>query len=511
MTDNWRDCVRAVGDWRTGWFASSLGELFVSGPNWIFKPPRWFLDAEGHRHTLRFEEKNLLPTSRAMRMAASDDGSRVAFGWLGIGRRTLRLPTHVNAVDLWQLNPTQKLWSASPSAGTPPPLPDPAADFADMAKDFRLAADALVPGHVAAALALNRDGSRLAVVEYAVWCWMRNGPAIGKWDPPIVVLNFVPKQRGRLRVFDGSGKELFAEPLPEEGMFEVGFAGEANEVWCWPASWFARGMAGEPWLPVDRPARTLYRIALDARTAEAAEFPDAVAACALSPANGFVLVSCWDGWTYLLAGPGQVEAKHDLGSPARLAWSKDGSFAAAGTADGRLLRVERTGKLSWSRSVDAVEPPPLAQPPAEVVAGLPIFQGGRIPGGEHAYVGDIWVIKSGTKGVVVDAGGVSGFALSQARLRALGIEQVTHVLLTHTHGDHCGGAYLWRAAGAGIVGPKPAEFALTWLMPMLTDYGIYPPRPLDVSLPFARVGDETGFRGPVSTSMPSLFPGTVSI
>jgi len=28
---------------------------------------------------------------------------------------------------------------------------------------------------------------------------------------------------------------------------------------------------------------------------------------------------------------------------------------------------------------------------------------------------------------------------------------------------------------------------------MLTDYGIYPPRPLDISLPLTRVGDETDF------------------
>ena len=31
---------------------------------------------------------------------------------------------------------------------------------------------------------------------------------------------------------------------------------------------------------------------------------------------------------------------------------------------------------------------------------------------------------------------------------------------------------------------------MTWLMPMLTDYGIYPPRPLDIPLPLTRVGDE---------------------
>ena len=114
-------------------------------------------------------------------------------------------------------------------------MPDPVADFPELAKDFRLAADALVPGHVAAAVALNRDGSRVAVVEYGVWGWVRNGPAIGKWDPPIHVLNFLPKQRGRLRVFDGAGKELFSESLPEEGMFEVGFSRGADEVWCWPS------------------------------------------------------------------------------------------------------------------------------------------------------------------------------------------------------------------------------------------------------------------------------------
>src|SRR6185369_8884590 len=102
-------------------------------------------------------------------------------------------------------------------------LPDPARDFPNMVKDFRLASDELVPGHVAAAVALNRDASRVAIVEYGVWVWVRNGPAIGKWDPPIHALNFMPSQRGRLRVFDGAGQELWSELLPEEGMFEIGF------------------------------------------------------------------------------------------------------------------------------------------------------------------------------------------------------------------------------------------------------------------------------------------------
>jgi hypothetical protein len=130
-----------------------------------------------------------------MRMAASADGRRVGFGWLGFSKGTPRVTTHADALDLWQVNPNQKLWSAPPTVGTPPKLPDPAADFAESAKEFRLGADALVPGHVTAAVALNRDGSRVAVTEYGVWGWVRNAPAIGKWDPPIHVLNFLPKHR----------------------------------------------------------------------------------------------------------------------------------------------------------------------------------------------------------------------------------------------------------------------------------------------------------------------------
>src|SRR5262249_8125574 len=45
-----------AGDWRTGWFASQLGELFARGSDWVFKPPRWLLDQNGRRQELRFEQ-----------------------------------------------------------------------------------------------------------------------------------------------------------------------------------------------------------------------------------------------------------------------------------------------------------------------------------------------------------------------------------------------------------------------------------------------------------------------
>jgi glyoxylase-like metal-dependent hydrolase (beta-lactamase superfamily II) len=250
-------------------------------------------------------------------------------------------------------------------------------------------------------------------------------------------------------------------------------------------------MAGAVWLPVDSPARTLYRVAIDGRSATAFEFPDAIADCALATASKRTLVSCWDGRAYLIDGADVVKTL-DLDGPARLAWSSDGAYAIAGGSDGRVVRIDYGGQLSWSKAIPAKDPPVLTQAPSEVMAGLPIFQGGRFPG-EHAYVGDIWIVRNGRSAVLIDCGGTSGFSLTQERLRALGVAQVTHVLHTHTHGDHCGGAYLWRAAGAKMVAAKSAALALTWLMPMLTDYSIYPPRPLDMPLPLERAGDETEF------------------
>jgi hypothetical protein len=318
-----------------------------------------------------------------MRMAASADGRRIAFGWITFDRAAPGLPVRTNAISVWQVNPNQQLWSAPFSTTAPSPLPDPATDFPEMAKNFRLAADEIVPGHVASSIALNQDGSGVAVVEYAVQGWVRHQPAIGKWNPPIHALNFLPRQRGRLRVFDGNGMELLSESLPAEGMYEVGFGGE-NTVWCWPSAWFARGMAGEPWLPMDRPSRTLYRVGLDQRTMTACDFPDAIADCAVSSTTGGALVSCWDGRVYLLEPTGKLSATLDADGPARLVWSNDGTFALAGTAAGRLMRLDSRGKLDWIRSIPVTEPPPLTKPPEEVVVGLPVFQGGRIPRGEHA-------------------------------------------------------------------------------------------------------------------------------
>jgi glyoxylase-like metal-dependent hydrolase (beta-lactamase superfamily II) len=482
------------GGWRTGWLASCFGELFVHGADWIFQPPTSIIHADGRIEQLRFEDRNLLPPDRAARMSASGDGKQAAFGWLCFRDSVEGFPHQKNIVCVWSVDPNQRRWAAPPSGDmVMSPLPDPAAEFPELlAEGFRLRADKLVQGTLATALAINRDGSRVALIEHGVWIWLRTAPAIGKWDPPIHALNFVPAQRGRLRVFDGAGKELLREWLPDPGLFEAGFGDNPDEIWCWPATWFARGMAGSAWLPVDANRQTIYRIAVSPTSARGLAFPDAIADCAVNPANGPALVSCWDGRIYLIGANDKTAARIEVGHPARLAWSGDGKFAIAGTEDGRVRRFESDGTISWDRALAVAESPIAKSPLIEVVPGVPVFNVGRV-GAEHAYVGDIWLIKSGTNGILVDAAGTSALPRSWARAKAAGVEKVTHVIQTHSHGDHAGGTYLWRAMGAKIVAPKSAALATTWLMPMLTDYGIFPPRPLDLPLPLAGTGDETEF------------------
>jgi glyoxylase-like metal-dependent hydrolase (beta-lactamase superfamily II) len=487
-----------AGAWREGWFASQFGELFVRGSDWVFKPPTTFLKSDGQRLKLRYEDGNLLPTHRAARMVASRDGRRVAFGLVTLSQAEQGVSSTKETLSVYEVQPNRKLWTIEPSKGLPAPeLPDPAADFPELNRDFRMRPDVLVPSTIVTGLAVNHNGTRIAIIEHAAWTWVRRGPVIGKWDPPIHAMNFVPRSRGRLRIFDGQGNELFQGLLETADQFEIGFGASPHHLWCWPASWFARGVKGAVWMPTDSSAKLIYRVSNDGQRMEEFAMSSAVAHAAVNPVDGRLLVSGHDGSLRFLTDD-QPQRLADLNSPARVAWSSDGSFAIAGNERGRLLRIERDGSIAWDKELPSAESPVPALPPTEVVPGLPIFQGGRLPGGEHAYVGDIWIIRSPKEdnrdeAVMIDCGGTSGFATTRERLRVLGINRLTHILHTHSHGDHCGGAYLWQATGSRIVAPRSAEFTLTWMMPMMTDYGIYPPRRVDDPLPLKRVGDECEF------------------
>ena len=163
-------------------------------------------------------------------------------------------------------------------------------------------------------------------------------------------------------------------------------------------------MADEVWLPIDTPARKFYRIPVEPGPVLAVQLPDAIASCAPHPRDASALVSCWDGKLYRVAADGHAAPPLEIGSPARVTWSLDGSLAVAGTATGELIALNGDGAIAWKRAIPVGDPPAVATAPEPVVPGLPIYQGGRVPKGEHAYVGDIWVIKNGSDAVFVACG-----------------------------------------------------------------------------------------------------------
>src|SRR5207247_564526 len=200
------------GEWRTGWTASVLGDLFARGRGSVFtvgSPDgtawRWGTAEAAAGKPARFA----LPGPRPFRMTASTNGCVLALAYLVPDVSTLEVavrgrlqpepPGLVTAVDA---ETAKALWSAAPMADTPPApqLPEPADDFPDLAGAFNMKPQALVPFRVAASVSAGGDGSRVAVTEYAGWLRVRRERLIGYWSGHGQAVAFCPReQRGWLR------------------------------------------------------------------------------------------------------------------------------------------------------------------------------------------------------------------------------------------------------------------------------------------------------------------------
>jgi glyoxylase-like metal-dependent hydrolase (beta-lactamase superfamily II) len=493
-------------DWRTGWTVSVLGDAFVRGRGEIFTVPshdnnawRWDTAAAADGKPRPFA----LPRPRAFRMADSPDGRVLVLGHmvpdlvkLDEAARQRLQPPPPGLVTVVDAASAKVIWTAPPLANAPPPPqpPEPADEFRDLADAFNMKPHALVPMRLAASASAGGDGSRVAVTEYGGWLRVRRQRLIGYWSGHGQGISFCPRgQRGWLRVFGPGGKPVAQAELPREGLFDVHLGPTGDTAWCVPASWFARGAAGCAWLPADGDeAHTVfvYDVARQAWSA-ALRFPDAVADFALNPRTERALVSCWDGRAYLIGRDGTVHAEADLGGPARLRWSPDGTFAIAGSEAGEVFCLDAQAKLRWQSALPAAEVPRLDKPLKPVFEEVPVYSVGRV-GPEHTYVGDTWLIKTDQGGILVDAGGTSGIPLTLEKVRAAGLDprDIRYLLLSHSHGDHANAAYLWRARGAEVVAPASAAFASAWVNTHWTGYGVSVPIPIDRPLPLRRAGDE---------------------
>jgi glyoxylase-like metal-dependent hydrolase (beta-lactamase superfamily II) len=492
------------GDWRTGWPASVPADLFIRAGETLFASA----DANHGRSVFKYDGGAPRPIniSRPFRMTASADGKVLAFAYAVHDFRGIEPKVSQRFFDVAPQGmmivraalgamPEKDQWIVQPAAGAAPieKPPEPAADFPELSDIFNMMPLALVPFRIPMAIALSGDGKRLAIAEYGGHARVGRERILPRWSPrdPIA---FCPRQRGLVRVVAAPGDELASVPLPADGLFDVHLDRSGEEVWCVPASWFARGLAGCPWLPADDAARTVFIYDVVLKSWKTPwRFPDAVSDFAVHPGGKRALVSCWDGGLYLLDRGGKLTAKLQAGGPARVRWSADGRFAVAGTREGTVVRLNADGAEVWRAQV------PAAQAPAPgkfgpVFKDVPVYAVGRT-GPEHAYVGDIWLIKTAEGGILVDTGGVSAQAATRERIRAAGLDakDIRYVLLSHSHGDHAGAAYLWRAAGAKVVAPASAAFAVTGVMPTWTDYNLWVPCLIDEPLPVKRIGDETEF------------------
>ncbi len=489
-----------TGDWRTGWMASPLADMLAVTGEGLFTTPFHLGEKTTEQPGKWCRRLNL--GKRAWRMLTSADGRALVCGYFAVdnskpqvqGVSGLESPGITLAVIDGRTGTVRcKAKPISPAPEVPLP-PEPTDEFRPLADDFHMTPFAMVPFQAAISVSASRDASRVACTEYAGFARIGQERIHPNWSPRHP-LWLCPRQQGILRIFGTEGEELARAALPEPGLFEVHLSPDGNLAWCVPMSWFARGLAGCPWLPADDKANRIYIYELaHQKWSMSWQFPDAVSDFALHPKGQGTLASCWNGRLYLVHCDGTVQATIEVGGPARIRWSADGRFAIAGTQEGEIWRVEADGTKTWHTSIPVRQAPTAAEPFKPVFDGISIYRVGRV-GPEHTYVGDIWLIKTPKGGVLVDSGGTSGISLTLERIKAAGVDprQVHYLLLSHTHGDHIGGAYLWRSMGAKVVAAASAAFPATWMIPTLNHYGIWVPCAIDQPLPLAHPGDTTHF------------------
>jgi glyoxylase-like metal-dependent hydrolase (beta-lactamase superfamily II) len=489
------------GDWRTGWMPSLLGDMLVATDRSLVTAPLLADEKPSEKPGDWRRDPGL--GQRAWRMTARAGSSLLVCGFLATDNRKTQvqgIPSLESAgVTLAATDSSTGAvrWKAEPISPAPavPLPPEPTDEFRPLADDFHVRPFAMVPFRAAMSVAISRKGSRVACTEYGGYARIGQERIHPNWSPRHPIW-FCPRQQGWLRIFGKDGGEMARSAIPQSGLFDVHLSSDGTLAWFVPTSWFARGLAGCPWLPADEQAdKILVFDVANKRWLKSWRFPDGVADFAADPSGRAVLVSCWDGKLYLIRCDGTVRATVEVGGPARLRWSADGRFAVAGTQKGEVWRVDADGKAIWHMAIPVRKPRALTEPIKPVFSGVPIYRVGRV-GPEHAYVGDIWLTKTSEGGILVDTGGTSAIADTLERVKSAGVDprQIHYVLLSHTHGDHVGAAYLWRCLGAKVVAPAPAAFPATWMIPTMNHYGIWVPCAIDMPLPLARPGDTTRFR-----------------
>lgn len=330
---------------------------------------------------------------------------------------------------------------------------------------------------------------RVAAADYQGWQRLVRSSATTLDDNQ--GLRFMPS-RPTITVYDQDGKTVrrFAADVFAKAFWcDLRFSPDARRLLVWPHSWKSRGLAGQPLLPADDDARTLYALDLVDGKVHSLDFPDAISDIAIDRA-GHLLAGCWNGEVYRLKDADLAMQRLPkgiaLGGPSLLHLSKSSDHLIAATSLGVVHCLDREGKRLWQTDLNEAVPRKV-KPWVARARALPIVPGvWQLPGGRvQSDLGGQRLIEAPDGYILIEAHSGLSFESEWASIEAVGLDpkKVKYVVATHEHGDHAPGAYLWRVVtGAQFICSREMAYTLQHHIPGNSGYGFHPPVPTDLRI-----------------------------
>jgi len=351
------------------------------------------------------------------------------------------------------------------------------------------------------AVAVDTRGDRIAVADYEGWQRVFR-PRDGSVDKPFGT-RFMPS-RPTVHIYDAEGntvRRVGPDAFPEAFWCNLTFSIDGQKLLVWPHNWTGRGLGGQPFLPADESACTLYVLDISSGGIQAVRFPDAISSVDTG-GGGTTAVGCWDQKVYLLnqaCRPIQsLPSGLDVGAASLVCVSVDGKRIVVAASTGTVRMLDRDGNELWQTDLNTAAQPgdkpwTVNQKSGEIAPGIWRTNGGLA----HSDMGSQHLVEAPQGLILIDPNAGASFEQNWAKIQAAGFDpmQVKYVLLTHEHGDHAPGAYLWRVVtGAQVVASAEMAYVLQHHIPSGTGYGFHPPVPADIVLTSDKQLDLAGLK-----------------
>jgi metallo-beta-lactamase class B len=332
-------------------------------------------------------------------------------------------------------------------------------------------------------VAIHSAGAKklIAAADYQGWQrWVRSSATMQEENQG---LRFVPTKPA-ITVYDETGKvvrRFGADKFKEPFWCALGYSPGLNALNVWPYHWKCRGLGGQPILPTDEHADTVYTTGV--ASGKVGAFVDG-SPCADVAVNekGATVASLWRGQLF---GGDWVEGP-ELGGPALVRFWPGGERLVAARADGTVVGFTFKGKELWRTDLNK-SVPKSPKPWVADARATPIVKGvWQLPGGRvESDLGGQRLIEAPDGYILIEGHAGLSFEREWAAMEGAGLDprQVKYVLATHEHGDHAPGAYLWRVVtGARFVCSEEMAYTLRHHIPGNTGYGLHPPVPTDIRI-----------------------------